>query len=155
MISLLHRRERHTYEGLELRVALMMSVCLKYRVLRVLATRELGFSIILQTCLANRALLKWVKSRNPKPPSFFGILRYFQDFQWILCSLPYAPPPEIGTHRLDIVIDSNRDSEIRHSICRNCLNYCFYEHLPTSFREEPVFPPIKYFCCPIFKITKL
>lgn len=48
--------DRQIYKGLDPMQASMMSVCLKQRALNILETMEFGFTIILQICLAIKAL---------------------------------------------------------------------------------------------------
>lgn len=72
---------RHIWEGEDPRLAYKMFVSGKYTDLRILALNNSGVIQILQTCRANKAKLNNSKSRNPKPPIYFGIVRVSHDTQ--------------------------------------------------------------------------
>lgn len=96
-MSLLQRIDLQIYEGLEPGEAFMISEFLKYLAFITLESRRSGLLMILQACLARRALLKATRSLKPISPIFWGLECVSRISNEFFCPLHYHPTRSLST----------------------------------------------------------
>lgn len=123
-----------TYEG-ELGLVMSTRVDMrKYLPFRTLARSDVGCWINLQSCFANSARFKFLKSRKPSPPLSWGVHTLFQAIQcspMLFCFVLHQKW-EMALVSFLVISSGNR----RHDIGWECLRHKLDKYLFPSFGEE-------------------